>query len=710
MTIRPALLAFASLCLLAAPALAQWNWKSADDWQRPTRGRTVAPADGGGLTLTPYELLADEIGRSPNATNDELNGQVVAGRTVIRKSFALDAPAADGAVLCIFADAMGKAADTDELKVTFNGRELTYDNPQVRARPYSGVFPDDHEQVAWRGTRYKSYWRGNWHEVPVPADVLRAGDNQVVIAAAKPDHRWLVYIEPSASPDRSAVSHDGGLTWDNDRLGRDGNLNGEYLVRLNLKRHPAAGWVESDVVDLWRKGPGEAVGTPGVVQSAALSCDAAAPAGSRIEWFVRLGSSPQFDAETWTAWAPAADVAGGVAHGRELADLPLRFAQWRAVLHSDDHRAAPVVRSVDLAAKLAPQPAGKLELASLKVEQPRQVVSSVDFVHAPLDTRLKLLRERYKVDALVEGAESEFDALARLARWVAAKTEVGNHKPGELLRDMPDYDAFLAMELADKVLTHGMCVHEAATFVQLATSLGYPARRSLWSHAIAEVWLNSDAKWVAFDASGGFGYQMDDGRGAGFMDLAAAWTPDGIAPVYKAYPSNMNRKRQKVADRDVQWFGRPWFVWRSNFLETSMPDEPGHGNSGFKFNGHFRYAHPMKQPLPWFDNYSSRVGDFAFSCNQAYVHLARASVDNQLQVRMDNDAANFATLQRRVDGGAWENCQAEFDWPLGKGANTLEVRVLNPWQQQALSGDEAAAARVNKLQPPIVTRIQAERK
>ena len=46
---------------------------------------------------------------------------------------------------------------------------------------------------------------------------------------------------PQQLPKRSARSADGGASWSNDRLGPEGNISGEYYVRVFLEHHRAKG-------------------------------------------------------------------------------------------------------------------------------------------------------------------------------------------------------------------------------------------------------------------------------------------------------------------------------------------------------------------------------------------------------------------------------------------------------------------------------------
>jgi len=683
---------------------ADFVWQGTDDVDAPTRATTVEPAAGGGLTLVRRHLFADEIGRTVNAHVKNAVNEYVAGALWVKKEFVLDDPAAEGAILSICASER-TSNDPQELIVTLNGTPLAYKAVRARVRPYSGVYDEKPAGGTRKGQRFTSYWQGGWQRVPVPVNLLRKGTNTVVMRA-KAGHRWRFMIEESLFPNRSARSLDAGRTWDYDHLSNSGTLNGEYLVRLLLIRHPPSGWVESPVIDLWQAGTKGGIGRPVRVGALTISAETDAPEGTTVALLGRLGPTPTYDPATWTAWAPAADLAQGKAHGRRLIEKGARFAQWRAVLATGNPLAAPVLKSVrlDVVSRPVPVKGGDCELVTL--DQPPMVRTSVPFAHGQRGKRMKLLETRFHLDEIVADTDDELRRLTALARWVARKTTVGNHKPGTLLRDSADYDALLTLETAGKMLTHGMCVHEGAVFAQCATALGWPARRAIWSHAIAEVWLNTQRKWVTFDASSGRGYLFKDGRGAGMVEIANAWTPGADRtdhPIRWMTPKG----RPKTPGREPEWFTRFWIPWRSNFLESPSPGEPGHGSQTFKFNGHFRYRHPGKEPFPWFDFYSRRVGDFNFTCNGTHIHLARGESDGGLEVVLEHDMPNFERFEIRTEEEAWTPTKAAFTWHLKPGRNRLQVRALNDWQAEAIDGGDAekAAATLKRLVPIVSTAV-----
>jgi hypothetical protein len=647
-----------------------WNAAAVADSRRSS---SVGPAEKGGLTLIDRDLLRDEVGATVHAADRAAASETVTERTWIRKDFVLDPATARGAVLCVC-----HSGDAKGLIVRFNGTELPFEVIHTRARPYSGVypkdkFPKDHSMHDLNGKPFKSHWEGGWQRVAVDPKLLRKGLNRVVIAA-KPGTSCRFYIEQSLYPDRSAVSRDAGKTWDSDRLSSNRNLNGEYVVRLMLRRHPASGWIESEPVDLW---PGESktpVKWPSVIDSIRLTGSIATPDGTALRLLGRVGPTPAYDPETWTAWAPAGQLEKGTVNGTKLSELTrARYVQWRAELTpAADRLSAPVLNGVTVAAtvkRLSFHPL--LPVKAAKVTQPRIVRPSHVFVHARSTKRLRLLRKQAKLDETLGKHPRGVEQLRHIARWIRS-LKAGNNGGGEL-EYMPTWDALLFWNFARTGEIGRMCTTRGAFFVQCATAMGYPARPMIWSHAIAEAWVDDLGTWVAFDPSGGY-YHEVNGKPASMLEVAKAWKNDKLT-VRRVW--NSKAKSDVQPDRNVAWHTRFFIPMRSNFLESDEPREPAHGKYAFKYDGHLRWLHPKRKPLPWFSFTTSRDGDVAFTCNTVNLHLARSPETNALSVQIESDMPNVERFESRHDDGDWAPVDRTFTWSLKPGKNRLDVRGVN---------------------------------
>ncbi|MFW6158840.1 MAG: hypothetical protein ACOC8E_05725 [Planctomycetota bacterium] len=671
---------------------------AADEVAGCRRGPTVGEHAEGGVTLVDHDLVQDEIGATVDAPTDA-SCEIVQGDVWVRKDLELDTAAARSAELCVCADILRQGEAGPELLVTFNGEPVRYEYVPNLPRPISGVagkreFKKGDRHYELNGQPFRQYWEGDWHRVPIRPPLLRKGTNRVELHAP-PGARYQFLIEPGYRPGRSAVSRDGGQTWDSEHLSQAGDLRGEYIVRLALDRHPATGWIESAPIDLWPRVDGTPIARPARIARVRLRAEADRPKGTSVRLQARLGSTPAYDPATWTAWAPGSELAKGEANGRPLRDGKHRFLQWRAELRASEDRAdAPRLMGVSAAATVEPKRTARINAGACRIEQPAIVRPSHPFVHARNTARLRLLREHCELDEIVAGKPRGMAQLAALNAWVDSLKL--RNKDGVLHMHTP-WDGLLFWHNARTELTHRMCTNRAAFFVQCATALGYAARVCIWSHCITEAWAEDVGKWVAFDQSGGHTFTVD-GVPASVLDLASAW--DGRdrgkirQTVRQVYTDGREKPLTTPGDfpetdvRYVAWFTRFFVPLRSNWLETPEPHEHGHGHYAFKYDGHLRWLHPERERLPWFAFTTSRRGDFHFTMNAVNLHLAAGRKSGELTVLLESTGPNVARYEARFDEGDWGEVDRAFTWPLSAGQNVLEARAVNTFD---VPGDVARA-------------------
>ncbi len=118
----------------------------------------------------------------------------------------------------------------------------------------------------------------------------------------------------------------------------------------------------------------------------------------------------------------------------------------------------------------------------------------------PRREELSQLRERFALDSLVAGRSSDLGRALALAEWVGERFPVGLHGRSY----SPEYD--VAVMLADAETGAGFqCDELVAAFIQAASSVGIVARSVSVQrmagdgHAFAEVWVDDERRWVAYD-------------------------------------------------------------------------------------------------------------------------------------------------------------------------------------------------------------------
>ena len=533
------------------------------------------------------------------------------------------------------------------------------------------------ENVSFQG-KVDAYWSTGWEIVHIPVEYLREGENEVILRAGS-DKSWTLYIDNGTRFNRSAKSIDGGRTWTTYPLGRNDFCRGEYVMRLNLKRHAPSGWIESAVIDLLA---GEDVIAPRArVKNFAMDVDADCPEGTSIEILWRSGSTPSYHPNTWDSWQSFIDTDGPSKNAQlQSGENPsgCRFFQWRAVLKAENPKCTPSLRNISTNVELE-----VLQQASPKVigiQNEQMVYPSYTFAHQLADEpRLKILRERWRLEHVIEGGKTEFEKILRLKRWIRDQWE--NGWDSGTLHFVPPWDAMVVLELAGQKLSLGMCTHYSSTFVQCCLAVGIQARVTIIScHCVAEVWSNEYKKWMMMDP----GCDADDGR-KGTRHFERNGIPMSALELHQAYVNDDYDGIEEINDpekfggdlkNNISLYRQFCATRRNNFLTSLQPEEPEHGAVSYTYDGHLWYRSDA-QPLPQFSQTSHREGDFHWTLNRTVIHLQQSETPNKLEVLLDTVTPNFETYLAQFDDGEWEEKPEAFVWNLHEGKNTLRAKVKN---------------------------------
>lgn len=630
-------------------------WETEPDFEKLLRDSGIDVCEDG-FRLFRGWLVADETGEiDPNwkyGAGWQLleGGERIEGLVCAKKEFLLDDPACRGAVLMVFGPAAG-------FEVALNGRTL-----------------EEHF------TPPQDYWDCGWSLLKLPPELLRAGLNDVVLRA-RPGEVFLMSMECSLHPNRSARSVDGGQTWDYDHLGQQGHYDGEYLVRLRLDRYAPAGQVTSPAVDLLALAADDPrIAVRGGVVDVSLEIDAETPPGTQILLEMRAGPTPSYDPARWTAWEP---VSEGTATA--LAENA-RYCQWRATLKTTMPLATPIIRGLALKARVEREVGVTDNLQVAKWDNREIVRSSYHFAYQPPSARTEILRKLWKLDEVVASARNEFEKFTLLRQWVRQQWENGWDRGA--LDYVPPWDARLILTLASKENSLGMCTHYANTFVQCCAALGLTARTLIRGHCQTEVWSNDFGKWCLMDPGG----DTDDSRKAtghyekhgiplNALNLHRAYLRakasgelaalDGETPVPEVFAG---------CQLDSPWilgYQRFFIPLRNNHLDSQQPEESQHGSANFKFTRHLWWRDEETPPPLWTNKHTSRPADMYWTLNQAEFHLQRSDQSSALLVQLDTETPSFKAFLVRENDGGWHERPAEFLWHLRPGENILEARPVN---------------------------------
>jgi hypothetical protein len=222
----------------------------------------------------------------------------------------------------------------------------------------------------------------HWTNYSFDPAAIKPGPNEIVLYGT--GQIWIARDEEFAAgsttrprhPNRSAKSADGGKTWNDSQLGTNGDVDGEYGIRLFLDQHRPKGTLLLPVVDLGNLGSA-AVAAP---LQALGNCkvDLASNCPDRTRVILRTRSGPNFvSGPGWSDWQPATSGVEFTPSGRYL--------QIAVDFESSDALNTPRLKSVTLTSSTVAAAHWTSSLRLLESKNAPVTRTSLSFKHEPYD-------------------------------------------------------------------------------------------------------------------------------------------------------------------------------------------------------------------------------------------------------------------------------------------------------------------------------------
>ena len=581
------------------------------------------------------------------------NEERLAGTVAIKKVLLVEQPDATKAFLLV--------APGGELSAEINGRAVAL-RPAGKAGQY-------------------------WQKYEFDPATLVAGRNELVLSGG--GKIWIARDQDFAAgskaqkshPNRSAKSTDGGITWNFDRLGTGGDLDGEYYVRVFLEQPQPRGSLTLPVLDAANLS-GSLV-APAV--KGASPIHVAAKGSGDLGLQFRTGSTAVVDDKSWTKWQPLASAAGEIPQAS-------RYFQIRIVLASRALQDAARLEGLLITAAADPSSSWHSRLRVVECQNPAIVRASIPFEYEPCDQpRLKTLRAEYKLDDVALGAKSELELISKLAVWSSQRWDKGH-----LQQQYPPWDAHeILRPAADGSPVGGFCQQYNVVFLQACESFGLIGRavsigpgdgqfagRIRGGHEVVEIWSNQYAKWIYVDGNAAW-YFVDDASGIP-LSLRELRTRQ-LAAFAESPAASPPPRLVRLAESRYEWTGlTSWppflelrLIPRSDFLEQAAPLPLNQGMRGWFWTGHhvwtderspasLLYGHRVSQPQNW-----------DWTLNQAHLSLTAKEVPGELRVEFDTVTPGLDCFLAKLDDQPPKPAAGSFTWTLRPGMNRLEAWPRN---------------------------------
>ncbi len=311
-----------------------------------------------------------------------------------------------------------------------------------------------------------------------------------------------------------------------------------------------------------------------------------------------------------------------------------------------------------------------------------QLFFAFENYHSP---RMKQLREKYGLDAVVAGETDEWKRILRLRNWIHMHIRIENEHPTRTRQE--------AFAILDSALAGGVfeCTHFSIVQDAVLNSFGYVTRRlgagpglkeDGGHHGINEVWVNKLSKWVLVDAKYDLHFEKD-GVPLSALGIRDEVWKDGAKSVVSRYglegkltSDDPAVQKEKPTANTYRWVSfetntNRFTIYPAtlNSVLVLLDDE------NFRNNVWYRGRKPS-----WFYNtpYALKTTQRDWIEWTPNVIISRVRVEGgKATVSLASFTPNFKTFQMKGGEGAWRDCENEVDVPLVKGTNRFVFRTVN---------------------------------
>ena len=286
--------------------------------------------------------------------------------------------------------------------------------------------------------------------------------------------------------------------------------------------------------------------------------------------------------------------------------------------------------------------------------------------------KLRLLREKYKLDEVVAPGKTEFEKQVLLMTWAKSCFPFGSPPQGkDGLRN--------ALEILDDAAKPGVkffCVQYSSVFGAAAQALGWPTRQmAIPQHSFPEVWSNQYGKWVMLDPTP-CAYAEKNGVPLNSFEIRHEWfRSDRKALTWVLAKPGKPSERRPAADSDkapisVVRYYVLGYVPNADWLD-SAPDWGRMFITKDDLAAEKPKWHTRKNP-------ADPANEPYFPLNQATMTLLPGGPD--LRVVLRTLTPNFKEFQTRASAdGPWQSAGdgTNVTWRLKAGRQTFQARSVN---------------------------------
>jgi hypothetical protein len=303
--------------------------------------------------------------------------------------------------------------------------------------------------------------------------------------------------------------------------------------------------------------------------------------------------------------------------------------------------------------------------------------------HSP---RIRRLRARYGLEAVVAGESDEWKRILMLRHWIKSNIAIDNENPTPTRGD--------TFAILDAALKAGKfhCTHFSIVQHAVLNSFGYVTRRlgcgpglknDGGHHGVNEVWVNKLSKWVLIDAKYDAHFEKD-GMPLSALEIRDEVWRDGAESVVRVV--GPNRRPMKPHPETGKWETRPdtyrWCSWETDTNRFTTFPAPSTStlvvldDENFRKNTWYRDVKPhWAYGTPYFIR-TTRRDWIEWTPN---VIRSKVTIEGgRAHVFLRSCTPNFRSFQMMDQDGTWQDCGEEVEFTLDVHARMrFTFRTMN---------------------------------
>lgn len=313
---------------------------------------------------------------------------------------------------------------------------------------------------------------------------------------------------------------------------------------------------------------------------------------------------------------------------------------------------------------------------------PNELFQAYENYYSP---RIKLLREKYKLDDVVKNETDEWQRMMLLRHWIATQIPIENINPPPT-KD----DAFAILDSAIGGQGGYHCGHFSLVQHAVLNSFGYVTRRLGCGpgqrdrdgfHGTNEVWVNKFSKWVVIDAKYDKHFEKD-GMPLSALEIRDELIKDGGKSIRDCYGMDKKPTTDKFKDENYGYTADTylWINWETSTNSfTNVPN--------FRPSTQVLFEDEFFRKNIWQRNGKQNwiIGSpYAIvTANRGWIEWTPNVIESKVRIvgekadiSLSSFTPNFRSYQIKTDKG-WEDCREDLALPLVKPANTFLLRTVN---------------------------------